>query len=128
MLRHTFLKHCFVHYIPEQLEPGTIYISIDYATAVHICCCGCGEQVVTPFNPTDWKLIFDGETISLYPSIGNWKFKCRSHYWINKNIIEWCHEENGRTDLPRQMFELDKTPKLKEKKGGSFFRRLFKRK
>jgi len=34
--------------------------------------------VVTPLSPTGWSLIFDGETVSLYPSIGNWNFPCRS--------------------------------------------------
>jgi hypothetical protein len=87
MLRHTHLEHRFVHYIPEQLEPGIIYISMDYATAAHSCCCGCGEQVITPFTPTDWKMTFDGETISLWPSIGNWNFPCRSHYIIRNNRI-----------------------------------------
>jgi hypothetical protein len=87
MLRHTHLQHRFVHYIPEQLEPGVIYISMDYATAAHSCCCGCGEQVVTPFTPTDWRLTFDGETVSLWPSIGNWNFKCRSHYFVRRNRV-----------------------------------------
>jgi hypothetical protein len=87
MFRHTKLEHKFVHYIPEQLEPGVIYISMDYATAAHSCCCGCGEQVITPFTPTDWKLTFDGETVSLWPSIGNWNFRCRSHYIIRNSRI-----------------------------------------
>lgn len=87
MLRHTRLEHRFVQYIPEQLEPGVIYISMEYATAAHSCCCGCGEQVITPFTPTDWKLTFDGETVSLWPSIGNWNFSCRSHYIIRNSRI-----------------------------------------
>jgi len=87
MFRHTNLEHKFVHYIPEQLEPGVIYISMEYATAAHSCCCGCGEQVITPFTPTDWELTFDGETVSLWPSIGNWNFRCRSHYVIRNNRI-----------------------------------------
>src|ERR1044072_437919 len=87
MFRHTELEHKFVHYIPEQLEPGVIYISMDYAPAAHSCCCGCGEQVITPLTPTDWKLTFDGETVSLWPSIGNWNFRCRSHYVIRQSLI-----------------------------------------
>ena len=83
------LTHKFVKNIPEHIEDGIIYISIDYSTAIHKCCCGCGNEVVTPFSPTDWKLIFDGETISLYPSIGNWNFPCQSHYFITYNTVEW---------------------------------------
>jgi hypothetical protein len=87
MLRYNHLDHRFVHYIPEQLEPGIIYISMDYATSAHSCCCGCGEQVITPFSPADWKMTFDGETISLWPSIGNWNFPCRSHYIIKRSQV-----------------------------------------
>ncbi len=84
------LKHEFVEFIPDELEQGTLYISIRFATASHLCCCGCGNKVVTPIRPTDWKLIFDGKTVSLYPSIGNWSFPCQSHYWIRNNRIEWA--------------------------------------
>lgn len=84
------LYHKFIKNIPEHVEEGVIYISLDYSTAIHKCCCGCGKEVVTPFSPTDWKLIFDGETITLYPSIGNWNFKCQSHYWVTNNKVEWA--------------------------------------
>ena len=87
MMRYARLEHRFVEHIPERLEPGVLYVSIDYATAIHSCCCGCGEQVVTPFTPTDWKMTFDGETISLSPSVGNWKIACRSHYVIKRNRV-----------------------------------------
>lgn len=104
-MRHTHLEHRFVEYIPECLEAGVLYISIEYAIAVHCCCCGCGEEVVTPFTPIDWSLIFDGETVSLHPSIGNWSLSCRSHYFIRRGqVIEaltWSEEEiedNRRKD------------------------------
>src|SRR5438128_12441334 len=87
MMRQGHLKHRFVQHIPDGLEPGVLYISMEYATAAHSCCCGCGEQVVTPFTPTDWKMTFDGESISLWPSIGNWNFPCRSHYIIRSGQI-----------------------------------------
>lgn len=83
------LKHEFVEFVPEELEQGTIYISIRFATASHLCVCGCGNKVVTPIRPTDWKLIFDGKTISLEPSIGNWSFPCQSHYFIRNNCVRW---------------------------------------
>lgn len=84
------LKHEFVEFIPEELEGRTIYISIRFATVSHLCCCGCGYKVVTPLRPTDWTLIFDGKTISLEPSIGNWSFPCQSHYWIRNNCVRWA--------------------------------------
>lgn len=84
------LTHKFVDCIPEVLEEAVLYVSVKYGTAVHRCCCGCRREVVTPLTPTDWKLIFDGETVSLHPSIGNWNFPCRSHYWIRNSQVEWA--------------------------------------
>jgi len=84
------LQHKFVEFIPEKIEDGILYISIQYCTAIHKCVCGCGNEVVTPLSPIDWKLTFDGKTVSLYPSIGNWNIKCQSHYWIKNNRIEFA--------------------------------------
>lgn len=81
------IKHEFVEFIPGQIEEGVLYVSMEYATAVHKCFCGCGMKVVTPFDPTDWEITFDGVTVSLYPSIGNWEFPCQSHYWIENNKV-----------------------------------------
>lgn len=82
------LQHRFVEFIPEILEDGVLYISMEYCTAIHKCVCGCGNKVVTPISPTGWQLEFDGKSISLSPSIGNWNFDCQSHYWIKKNEIQ----------------------------------------
>ena len=84
------LAHKFVKAIPEKLEERTLYVSLEYATVTHKCCCGCGKEVVTPISPTDWQLTFDGDSISLHPSIGNWSFPCQSHYWIRRNRIKWA--------------------------------------
>ena len=92
MSRMVRLSHEFVDAIPEKIEPGKIYVSVEFATVVHSCACGCGMEVVTPLTPTDWKLIFDGETVSLSPSIGNWSFPCRSHYWIRRGEVQWAGE------------------------------------
>lgn len=98
------MQHRFVEIIPDTVEDGVLYISLKYCTAIHKCVCGCGNEVVTPISPTDWKLIFDGKTVSLSPSIGNWSFNCQSHYWIKRNEIvyarEWDKEEIqfGRTN------------------------------
>ena len=35
------------------------------------------------------KRIYDGRT-TLHPSIGNWNFPCRSHYWIRRDRVEWA--------------------------------------
>jgi hypothetical protein len=90
MRQEKTLTHEFVEFIPDVLKEGTLYVSMQYATVVHKCCCGCGREVVTPLSPTDWKLIFDGKSISLDPSIGNWSFDCRSHYWIRGGKVRWA--------------------------------------
>jgi hypothetical protein len=92
--------HEFVTAIPEPLGESVIYISIPYATAAHLCACGCGREVVTPITPTDWQLTFDGESVSLHPSIGNWSFPCQSHYFIRRGRVRWAprwtHEQIQR--------------------------------
>jgi len=89
-MRHTSITHEFVEYVPAELADGILYISITYRTAVHQCACGCRNKVVTPITPADWQLFYDGDTVSLTPSIGNWGFPCRSHYWIDAGRIRWA--------------------------------------
>jgi len=101
------LAYEFVEVIPDDLKERTLYISITYCTAVHKCCCGCGREVVTPLSPTSWQLIFDGKTVSLYPSIGSWSLPCQSHYFITKNKVVWAPKwskkriEKGRAQEAR---------------------------
>ncbi len=89
MTRISELTPVFVECIPEELREGVLYISVVYATAAHLCCCCCGQEVVTTLSPTDWQLKFDGRSVSLTPSVGNWNFPCQSHYWIIENRVEW---------------------------------------
>jgi hypothetical protein len=86
------LMHEFVDFIPAELQERTLYVSIRFATVSHLCPCGCKNRVVTPLKPTDWKLTFDGKTISLHPSVGNWSFPCRSHYWVKNNRVQWAED------------------------------------
>ena len=115
------IQHKFVSTIPDILEQGVVYVSIDYCTAVHKCVCGCGNEVVTPISPTDWELSFDGETISLDPSIGNWNFPCKSHYWISRNKIKfsrpWSKDEieEGRKRDQKKKFRFFSKKKKKDK-------------
>jgi Family of unknown function (DUF6527) len=89
-MRVSTFEHRFVEYVPAALEEGVVYVSTTYATVVHRCACGCGTKVVTPLSPAEWTVSFDGESISLSPSIGNWQFPCRSHYWIRRNTVRWA--------------------------------------
>jgi hypothetical protein len=80
----------FVGEIPRGLEDGVLYVSMEFATVVHRCACGCGGKVVTPLSPTDWHITYDGEGVSLFPSVGNWSFPCRSHYVIRASRVQWA--------------------------------------
>ena len=83
------LRPEYVDLMPKVIEEGVLYISKKYGTAVHKCCCGCGQKVVTPLKPTEWSLSVSTGGVSLPPSIGNWSFPCRSHYWIRDNRVVW---------------------------------------
>lgn len=86
----TRLAHRIIATFPEVLEPNVLYISLDYGTTLHLCACGCSNQVLLPLHPTAWRLTYDGETVSMSPSVGNWSFPCRSHYWIQHGRIRWA--------------------------------------
>ena len=90
MSRRSALSYEFVDYVPNTVGDGLIYITTRYATAVHLCCCGCGSEIVTPISPADWQVTFDGQSVSLHPSIGNWSLPCRSHYWIRRSRVIWA--------------------------------------
>lgn len=136
----------FVKSIPSDLELGVLYVSMEYGAVVHSCCCGCGQEVVTPLTPTDWHLEYDGEAITLRPSVGNWTLPCRSHYIIRRNRVIECAdwddemvEEKRRRDaqMKREFYKTQKTlierpalegrnekPKVRERT--SFFARWWK--
>jgi hypothetical protein len=104
------LKPQYVEFMPKEKQNGILYISMEYATASHLCPCGCGNLVVTPFSPTGWQFQFDG-TISLNPSIGNWSFPCQSHYWIVKNVVRY-----SRKWSPEEISNIQKEEKEQKKK------------
>ena len=134
-MKQQTLTHEFVEYIPDELKEGTLYVSMSFATVAHKCCCGCGKEVVTPLSPTDWKLIFDGKSITLEPSIGNWSFACKSHYWIRDGKVRWAgmwsHEEieagRARDRLAKQRYfkaESAATDSARKKDRRGFWQKL----
>lgn len=86
------LEPKFVDGVPEKIENGVLYISIRFKTTSHLCACGCGERVVAKLSPNDWSLLYNGSDVTLAPSIGNWSFDCRSHYFVRKNCIVWARD------------------------------------
>jgi len=103
------MKHKFVEYMPNTIENGILYISLEFGTILHKCVCGCGNEVNTPLSPTDWKMIYDGESITLKPSIGNWSFDCKSHYWIRNNSIVWDEKwDVNKIEMARKSEVIDR--------------------
>ena len=96
------LRPTFVDVVPDAhlMEHGVLYVSMAYATAIHKCACGCGREAVTPLAPDEWSLTYNGDTISLSPSIGNWGMECRSHYWVQANQIVWASDEKRLSLFP----------------------------
>lgn len=75
----------YITYVPEKMGQGILYISREFETALHLCLCGCGNEVVTPLSENGWILTESKGKVSLYPSIGNYSLPCRSHYVITQN-------------------------------------------
>jgi hypothetical protein len=95
-MRQTHFSHKIVEFIPERLEEGILYVSHRYKTAVHKCACGCDEEVVTPLSPADWSIQIENGTATLDPSVGNWSFACRSHYFICEGTVVWAGQMSSR--------------------------------
>lgn len=101
-MRRTHLSFQIVDFIPEEIQDGVLYVSFRFGTAVHKCCCGCGEEVITPMGPTDWSISIEDDAVTLHPSIGNWSYSCRSHYLIRRSKVVWAGDltdsqiEHGR--------------------------------
>lgn len=114
-MRQQTLRPEFVVVIPERLEDGVLYICEQYRTVAHNCCCGCGQEVITPLSPADWSLQRVGGSVTLHPSIGNWSFPCRSHYFIRRNQVVWAKSmSNSEVDRVRRRDQRDKAAYIKE--------------
>ena len=111
------LRPLFVEYFPDEFESGILYVSMQYAICGHLCACGCGEKVITPLSPTRWKLVYNGEDVTLYPSIGNYSFACQSHYFLTNGNVVWVGDhdvENGKRKKKGMLAKLFNSKKGKK--------------
>ena len=83
------IEVAYVEFIPSELKEGILYVSLKFKVAVHNCLCGCGNKTVTPLKNNEWHLNDDNGKVSLSPSIGNYKFPCKSHYIITKGMANF---------------------------------------
>ena len=92
-MKQKIYKTQFVDRMPpdDTMEDGVLYVAPHFHVAVHKCMCGCGEKVVTPLGRDNggWAWSFDGTNIRLHPSIGNFQYDCKSHYFIADGEIRW---------------------------------------
>ena len=95
-IRKVTIEPVYVEFIPEKLEEGKLYISLEYGSVVHNCLCGCGSRTVTPIDcvvegkDMGWRLIqHPDKKVSLTPSIGNYQLPCKSHYILTKNVTNF---------------------------------------
>jgi hypothetical protein len=84
-------------HIPHRLDDGVLYVSMEFATAIHRCMCGCGSELVTPFSRRGWRLAYDGHGVTLSPSIEAAARPCRSHYFIRDSRVVWVHDWETRS-------------------------------
>lgn len=84
----------FVNRIPSDIEEGVLYIALECNAIIHKCACGCGKIISTPTDENGWSLTYKDSFVSLSPSIGNYNYKCKSHYFITKNKIIWLPQES----------------------------------
>lgn len=100
MTRARIVRFVFADKRPDVFENEVVYILPRFSVGIHLCCCGCGIQVTTPFDPDEWQLTYDGRSISLEPSIGNRSLPCRSHYFIRNNRVLWLPDFSSHKKEP----------------------------
>ena len=68
----------FVETIPHlpEMEKGTLYVSMRFATLSHLCPCGCGRLVDVTLDPATRSLTYDGEYLRISFETQNFS-KCR---------------------------------------------------
>ncbi len=95
-MRHLKYSTELVPTKPKEMKEGVLYVMPHYHLVVHRCMCGCGEEVITAIDdnggktPGYWGWSENGGTVSLHPSVGNFQFKCRSHYFLKNGKVQWC--------------------------------------
>lgn len=111
-------RHEIVDSIPETLQSNTLYVTADRDVAGHLCACGCGREVITPLSPTDWSVSFGRQGASLSPSIGNWAFPCRSHYFIWGGAVVWARDMSDKAIAQGRHLDKARKQNYYDKLGG----------
>lgn len=87
----------------KDMAEGVVYVNKESTQAFHTCLCGCREPVVMALDsididgdiikgnwpPDNWTLKIKEGKATFTPSIGNYQFKCKSHYIITKSTANF---------------------------------------
>ena len=96
----------FVEQIPPgKRESGVILVCIKYGVMSLACPCGCGLTMDLSIEPHRWRIEWDGEHLSVCPSVSSSGLPCRSHYWIQSNRIEWCRPISHAAERRKERIE-----------------------
>lgn len=90
-MRITEIKPEYVDNVPalSGMKEGVLYINKNDKWTLHLCPCGCGKPVMLPIGDYAWTLTERDKGVTMRPSVGNFDFPCKSHYYITVNKIEW---------------------------------------
>ena len=80
----------------SELEDGVLYVLPHCNCAIHKCMCGCKDVVVLAIDenngkePYFWGWTYTDGNVSITPSVGNFQFPCKSHYFLQHGKVKWC--------------------------------------
>ncbi|APZ33042.1 hypothetical protein BOH66_01070 [Microbacterium aurum] len=124
-MRTDSFRYLDVEFIPLTLEPRILYVTDTYRTSAHLCACGCGTKVFLPLSPVEWTVRHDPEGVTVRPSVGNWEFPCRSHYFITGGVVQWARSwDQDRVEYARRSDEQDLDAYFRGRKRRGLWRRF----
>lgn len=115
MNRISHLEPKFVELMPKVFESGILYISTTYLLMLHLCACGCGEKVVLPIHPMQWHFTYNGDDVTVHPSIGNIGTTCNSHYWVINGDVEWSTDISAAEAARRRIRDQQEVSRYNDK-------------
>ncbi len=54
-----------------------------------------------------WRLSYDGQGVSLHPSVGSGSLPCRSHYFVRDNQVRWARWSKVEAERARERDRAD---------------------
>ena len=84
------LETVYVDHLPlkRDMEEEKVYITNNRTQATHLCPCGCGTEILTPFGRGGYRLLENKDnSLTLSPQIEH--SPCSNSYKVYKNYIVW---------------------------------------